>query len=412
MSKIRIKHFGPIKEGYLSENEDGWLDIKKVTVFIGNQGSGKSTVAKLISTMTWIEKALVREDFSEIELEKYNRFKKHIMYQNIGSYFNDNSLIEYHGKAYDIYYAGGNVSVKKKEKNGYSFPKIMYVPAERNFASSVANVRTLKGLPSTLYTFSDEYINAIEDMKGQITLPINNIKFEFQKLNKLAWIVGEDYKIKLSESSSGFQSFVPLYIVTRFLINSIKDRAEAGTKHLSIEDEKRIRKELAQILTNPNISDEVKQASLEFLSSKFRYSSLVNIVEEPEQNLFPSSQWQILKSLLEFNNMNEGNKLIMTTHSPYIVNYLNIAVQGHNLKEKIDNANTSNNLTERLNSIIPLSALCVPDDLVVYQLDESTGTIKRLETFEGVVTDKNYLNQIIRQGNELFDSLLEIEEEL
>ena len=56
MSKIRIKNFGPIKEGY--QENDGWLDVKKVTVFIGNQGSGKSTVAKLISTFSWIEKAL------------------------------------------------------------------------------------------------------------------------------------------------------------------------------------------------------------------------------------------------------------------------------------------------------------------------------------------------------------------
>ena len=52
MSKIRIKNFGPIKEGY--QENDGWLDVKKVTVFIGNQGSGKSTVAKLVSTMLLI----------------------------------------------------------------------------------------------------------------------------------------------------------------------------------------------------------------------------------------------------------------------------------------------------------------------------------------------------------------------
>ena len=51
MSRIKIKNFGPIKEG-CTEN-DGWIDIKKVTLFIGNQGSGKSTVAKLISTLTW-----------------------------------------------------------------------------------------------------------------------------------------------------------------------------------------------------------------------------------------------------------------------------------------------------------------------------------------------------------------------
>ena len=45
-SKIRIKNFGPIKEGV--EN-DGWIEIKKVTAFIGNQGSGKSTIANLIT---------------------------------------------------------------------------------------------------------------------------------------------------------------------------------------------------------------------------------------------------------------------------------------------------------------------------------------------------------------------------
>jgi predicted ATPase len=43
MSKIRIKNFGPVKDGYPENN--GWLEVKKVTVFIGNQGSGKSTVA-------------------------------------------------------------------------------------------------------------------------------------------------------------------------------------------------------------------------------------------------------------------------------------------------------------------------------------------------------------------------------
>ena len=47
MSRIKIKNFGPIREGFL-ENE-GWMDVKKVTVLIGDQGTGKSTVAKLIS---------------------------------------------------------------------------------------------------------------------------------------------------------------------------------------------------------------------------------------------------------------------------------------------------------------------------------------------------------------------------
>lgn len=50
MSRIKIKNFGPIKA--TTSATDGWIDISKVTVFTGNQGSGKSTVAKLVSTFT------------------------------------------------------------------------------------------------------------------------------------------------------------------------------------------------------------------------------------------------------------------------------------------------------------------------------------------------------------------------
>lgn len=411
INKIKVKNFGPIKEGTL-ENK-GWIELKKVTLFIGNQGSGKSTIAKLISTLTWIEKALVRGDFSEKNLTEKN-LKKHFTYQNIGNYFKNNTSIEYQGKAFHISFKNNIVKIKKNEKNVYSFPKIMYVPSERNFVSSVRNVRTLKGLPSTLYTFSEEFINAIEELKGLVNLPINNTKFEYQKLNKLSSIIGKDYKIKLSEASSGFQSFVPLFIVTNFLANSLEKKDDNTTKDISIEEEKRIRKEIEQILSNPNISDDVKQASLEFLSSKFKYSSFINIVEEPEQNLFPSSQNQILNSLLEFNNLDTNNGLIITTHSPYILNYLCISIQANYLFEKIMNSSNSNITVylEKLNNIVPHKSMVSSSNVIIYQMDETTGTLKKLNDYEGIPSDNNYLNKSLAEANEKFDLLLELEQEL
>lgn len=77
MSKIRIKNFGPIKEGYLENG--GWIDIKKTTIFMGNQGSGKSTVAKLISTFTWIEKALVRGDYDNKWFSRKSKLKNQFL---------------------------------------------------------------------------------------------------------------------------------------------------------------------------------------------------------------------------------------------------------------------------------------------------------------------------------------------
>ena len=413
MSKIKIKNFGPIKEGYLENN--GWIDIKKVTVFIGNQGSGKSTVAKLISTMTWVEKALVRGDFKEKDLTVYNRFvKKHCAYQNIHNYFKDDTKIEYQGKAYSILYELGNVVVKKTRDNSYSFPKIMYVPSERNFVSSVTNVRSLKGLPSTLYTFSDEFIDAIEELKGHVDLPINNVKFEYQKLNKLSSIIGDDYKIKLSEASSGFQSFVPLFIVTSYLSNSLKKETDSTIKEISIEEGKRIREEIEKIFSNPNLSEEVKKASLEYLSSRFKYSCFINIVEEPEQNLFPSSQRLILNKLLEFVNMNKGNELVITTHSPYIINYLTLCVKAESIFKTLKQKKYKLSDPEfaQTNAVVPMSSIVNANDLVIYELDELQGSIKKLPNYNGLPSDENKLNYNLEDSNELFAQLLEIQQGL
>lgn len=86
MSKIRIKNFGPIKEGFVENS--GWIDLKKVSVFIGNQGSGKSTVAKLISTLSWIEKSLYRENSSKSEVKRKPKFQNYYCdYQNLKNFF-------------------------------------------------------------------------------------------------------------------------------------------------------------------------------------------------------------------------------------------------------------------------------------------------------------------------------------
>ena len=61
MSKLRVKNFGPITAGY--DVNDGFIDINKYTLFIGDQGTGKSTVSKLISICSWLEKTFFRGDY-------------------------------------------------------------------------------------------------------------------------------------------------------------------------------------------------------------------------------------------------------------------------------------------------------------------------------------------------------------
>lgn len=405
MSKIRIKNFGPIKEGY--QENDGWLDVKKVTVFIGNQGSGKSTVAKLISTLSWIEKAMVMGTIRQDELNTHNRFLKQLAYQRIEKYAKPETSIEYIGRAFTLSYINGKFEAQKSKENGYLLPKIMYAPAERNFLSSVDRPDKLKNLPSTLYTFNDEFDAAKNLFANGIELPINKVRFEYDKLNKLARIVGENrnYELRLSEASSGFQSTVPLFLVTKYLSDSLSAEEDPSIKENSLEEQKKLDKEIRTILNDPQLTPEIRQAYLRQLSAKRKRACFINIVEEPEQNLFPSSQRSVLFELLS-HTKNDGNKLIMTTHSPYLINYLTLAVEAYKLKSRV----YTDELKEKLNEIVPLDSTLNGDDLVVYELDEKNGQITKLKTYKGLPSDENYLNKGLAESNDEFSKLLDIED--
>lgn len=413
MSQIKIKNFGPIKEGY-SKN-DGWLDIRKVTLFIGNQGSGKSTIAKLISCFKWIEKALTRGDYESNWFIQRNRFKKnYCTYHKIQNYFKENTELDYRGDSYWISYTNGQLSITENQIGSYQLPQIMYVPAERNFISTIRHPELLKLSSDALVEFITEFDNAKKEANiDGLNLPINDAIIRYDRLNDIINIKGHDYKVRLTEASSGFQSLVPLHLVSWRLAHSVKIQANQAKKSSMSSDElNRFKEGISDIWLNENLTDEQRRAAISVLSSKFNKSVFINIVEEPEQNLFPTAQQKVLNSLLEFNNFNEGNKLIMTTHSPYIINYLTIAIQGMALKQKINRVKNTNGALDKLNKIVPYTAIVSDEDVIIYQLNEKTGSVEKLGNFEGIPSDDNFLNQSLATGNELFDALLEIEQGL
>jgi predicted ATPase len=405
MQRIEIKNFGPIREGC--------VDINKITVFVGNQGSGKSSVAKLISTCKWIEKALVRGDYNRkwFERKDTNRFRTQFLpYHRLGpadtkkedTYLKSNTVIDYHGDACRILYKDGSVSIAETANAAYLLPQIMYVPAERNFLSYIKDAGEIR-LSGALRDFNTEYGKAKNELKD-LTLPINNMEIEYNRQYDNLYLRGGDYKIEINEAASGFQSFVPLYLVSAYLAKSVKRQSESK-ETMSSKEKARFEKGVQDIWNNTTLTDEQRSVALSALSAKFNKAAFVNIVEEPEQNLFPSSQWKMLQSLLEFNNMNDGNKLILTTHSPYLINYLTLATKAGELK-KILKAEKQNEVQK----IVPLESAVNIEDLSIYELEEKNGTVKPLEVCYGLPSDDNKLNEKLYEGNELFAGLLEIEQ--
>ncbi len=396
MSSIIIKNFGAIKM------HNAPIEIKKVTFFIGNQGSGKSTVAKLIATFMWIEKALVRGDYDKKWFKRKNRFKNTFLpYHRIENYLKKDTFIQYEGEAYIITYENEFLKLEEKKNNNYSLPQIMYVPSERNFIAYVRSPKELKLSSEALKEFLTEFDNSKEIVKN-LSLPINKAMLDYDKLNNTLNLKGEDYKIKLTEASSGFQSFAPIYMVSNYLVNTIKK--DSGIKvSMSGDEISRFRKEIEQLYKDKYLNDELKRIAISVLSKKFNKTSFVNIVEEPEQNLFPTSQRDMLYSLLKINNEIADNKLIITTHSPYLVNYVSVAVEAGKLTQGVTAVKE-----KQLNKIVPISSVVNSDDLAIYQLNEK-GSVELLESYEGIPSDENLLNNEIGRTNELFADLLDLQ---
>lgn len=432
MSRIKIKNFGPIRKGFV-EN-DGWLDINKVTVFIGNQGSGKSTIAKLISIFSWLEKNVVR---NSISIDKLNTdiFNNLCVQQEMLEYFAPDTYISYEGDACDFEYSATEYSFKFKGNINsnypdYVLPKIQYVSAARNLLTilyniSIQNIVDKDGniidlssnIPFMVRDLNKEYMRALVELaKDGFSLPVNDTIVYFQNHNTFIKTKGK--RVSMSAAASGIQSITPLLIVSHFLANEVQkdvlDRIQAVDNNLKRQIEYGISKnEKMSDLFNQLISfgkgiltDNRDIEQMREVLRKFIPSSFVNIVEEPEQNLFPSSQQSVIYSLLEFNNAVKNNKLIIATHSPYIIGYLSLAVKAQELYKKT----LSDDVERKIGNIVPKKSAINHYDLVIYELDENKGTIKKLDNYKGIPSSKNYLNQELAEKNEMYSQLLDIED--
>jgi predicted ATP-dependent endonuclease of OLD family len=311
MQRIVIKNFGAIAHAE--------IEIKKVVVLIGENATGKSTIIKLISTFLWIEKALFRGSDKKW-YEKENRFRNFLLYHRIDGFLRPDSMIEYTGKVYTITYRNGKISIEDLADSKYQLPQIMYIPAERNFITYVRNAKNDLKLSGSLLDFTSEYYHAAENLKGSLSLPVRDYEIEYNKRHEMLYVKNGNHKVKITEAASGIQSVAPLCLVSDFLFRSVQDN---NNEEMTSSDIKRFQREINAILHDDNLNEKQKHIAISELSYKLNKKAFINIIEEPEQNLFPLSQAQLIKNLVSLCNQNEDSKLILSTHSPYVLAIIN-----------------------------------------------------------------------------------------
>ncbi|MDY4649133.1 MAG: hypothetical protein SO542_00855 [Muribaculaceae bacterium] len=393
--RIIVRSFGPVKD----------LDIilKKVTLFIGDQGTGKSCVAKLFSTFKWMEKVLCQKKYKPSYFEQYNRFKtKLCAYHRIETFINRDSYIRYVGDLYEFLYENGNFSIIDKCRDIKGIAKIMYVPAERSIVSVAENKsKLLKELPDSSETFSDEFVNAKKYFQSGYNLPFEGLRFEYDNLNDTGWIRGNDYKVRLTNASSGIQSSLPMCIVSEYLSSKISNKEEIK---LSKEEKDKLEKRVAEIMQNDEYSESIKDMMIRQLSYVNRYNQFINIVEEPELNLFPRSQMQTLCSLISNNASSDENMLVFTTHSPYSLAIINTMIMGAKAY-----ANADEEQKNQIETILPTRYQIHEDDIAAYRLSSCDANYCQsiINANTGLIS-KNELDSASDDIMRIFNSLYQL----
>ena len=105
------------------------------------------------------------------------------------------------------------------------------------------------------------------------------------------------------------------------------------------------------------------------------YSHTQFIVEEPEQNLFPETQCELINYLLASIYHGKGHRMVLTTHSPYVLNQLNLLFKAYDRKTTIDNASLNY------------------EDTNVYAIEN--GELRDLKVQNAHLVDPEYLIQFI-----------------
>ncbi len=141
----------------------------------------------------------------------------------------------------------------------------------------------------------------------------------------------------------------------------------------------------------------------------YDYVGNLYIVEEPEAHLFPASQKQILKMIVEtYHQTEKQNSYLITTHSPYVLAVANVlAKAGIVRKELLETKPPKKELLGTLYDVVSKSQQIPQGCLSAYLVDE--GTLKPIIDHATGLIDDAVIDAVSEDTSAEFESLLDVE---
>ena len=338
MKHLKIENFGPLK---LAD-----VEIGRFNLIIGFQSSGKSCILKTACFCSWVEKRIMLSQ-SANDFSKGYSFKKQIeKYYKFDGFFKPNTKIEYESDFMKFSFDNAEPKFSfewKENKQNYKRKKISYIPAERNIVAAFPNWRTQAFADDNVLDFMNDWYNArkfVKEVPDILNLDLTYTYKEYSDIDSLKLKDGQE--LTLANSSSGIQSLIPMYVYIYFLSKGIY-KQELETDQQTYEEREKSKNLLYLLynslgnqhytdnpvkITKQNIdfyfSDKVQADIFEKQVNKLTRTSGCEIfLEEPENNLFPPTQCQLIDKFVEMTEDEEhDNSFFIATHSPYVLNHL------------------------------------------------------------------------------------------
>jgi len=226
----------------------------------------------------------------------------------------------------------------------------------------------------------------------------------------------------LSQASSGLQSITPLIAMIDYLTNNIYSKEQNLSYELDEVKMEVTQKLISEIMIKPLhkkdfLDKEKKRNAIKELNKKisekdekvmrlfeefktvrdglFKTHSTNIILEEPEQNLFPSTQKSLIYFLLNAINKNHDHCLTLTTHSPYVLYAINNCIMASITKEKVSD--------KEIKDLLCIGSQIDPKLISIYEIKD--GKTKIIQQDDGLIGE-NFFDIKMKEVMDEFYTML------
>lgn len=350
MRKLTINNVGPLRTAE--------IDLGRINVIIGPQSSGKSCVLKIACYCTWVEKKIELAQSAEEFMKDGYFIKELTRFHKLEGYFREDSFISYESDFMRFSYEaeGKRFQFDWKDKRWeYCRPKVSYIPSERNMVAAIPNWFDVKLNNDNIQSFMADWDRARKTCTNHMEILHLGVSYRYDaQTNKDQVEVDDGITLELTNTSSGLQSLIPMYIHLNYLAN-LQSKPDGTQSFSNIQigenflrtmyDELFVKAGKTKSESHPNeISSDGKiRASTSLVLGKVGpyvmgfsnkdyleecksiYDRFINtdhaeiFLEEPENNLFPPTQSRLVNWLLDMTKGDHGACFFIATHSPYVM---------------------------------------------------------------------------------------------